>query len=395
MIGIKRKVALALLAAGLTLGNTAQADLLYNIMDLGTLGGNYSGATSINASGQVTGGSIKADGSYSAFVTNTNGRMIDLGTLGGIYNYGSQGSSINDSGKVVGYSYAALGPKHAFVTNSSGQMTDLGTLGGSLSVATGINDLGRVVGTSLKADGSNRAFVTNSSGQMIDLGIFGGGTIGLSAGTGINASGMVVGYSTGFAIGFGNNHAFVTNSSGQMTDLGLLPGGTHSEGFAINDSGQITGTANTNYMTEPYSYTHAFVTNSSGQMIDLGTLGGIYNYGSQGNDINASGQVVGYSYGYGSERHAFITDNGTMIDLNSVLGSNTTGWILNEATGINDSSHIVGNGIHNGEQRAFLLTPVSDVPVPAAVWLFTGGLGLLAFTNRRKDLTWRPITPNI
>ena len=204
MIGIKRKVALALLAAGLTLGNTAQADLLYNIMDLGTLGGNYIGATSINASGQVTGGSIKADGSYSAFVTNTNGRMIDLGTLGGIYNYGSQGSS-----------------------------------------------------------------------------------------------------------------------------------------------------------------------------------------------INASGQVVGYSYGYGSERHAFITDNGTMIDLNSVLGSNTTGWILNEATGINDSSHIVGNGIHNGEQRAFLLTPVSDVPVPAAVWLFTGGLGLLAFTNRRKDLTWRPITPNI
>jgi hypothetical protein len=60
--------------------------------------------------------------------------------------------------------------------------------------------------------------------------------------------------------------------------------------------------------------------------------------------------------------------------------------VLNEATGINDSGLIVGNGIYNGIQQAFLLTPVSaPIPVPAAVWLFSSGLGLVAFTHRWKN----------
>ena len=65
----------AALLAGLALGNTAQADLLYNILDLGTLGGNDIhmgfGKVDINASGQVTGLSPLADGSYHAFSSPT------------------------------------------------------------------------------------------------------------------------------------------------------------------------------------------------------------------------------------------------------------------------------------------------------------------------------------
>src|SRR3712207_9335136 len=49
-------------------------------------------------------------------------------------------------------------------------------------------------------------------------------------------------------------------------------------------------------------------------------------------------------------------DAGEMRDLNTVLPVNS-GWILTDATGINDRGQIVGHGLFNGQTRAFLLTP--------------------------------------
>jgi probable HAF family extracellular repeat protein len=79
--------------------NPVYAQLLYNIKDLGTLGGNYSHGQGINALGQVTGYSLAADGREHAFVTNVTGNMIDLGVLSGV---SSRGMGINDVGQVVG-----------------------------------------------------------------------------------------------------------------------------------------------------------------------------------------------------------------------------------------------------------------------------------------------------
>ena len=202
-----------------------------------------------------------------------------------------------------------------------------------------------------------------------------------SYGNGINASGQVTGYSDTISNqNDGNAHAFVTNSNGQMSDLGTLGGG-FSTGQGINDSGQVTG-----YSITANGHAHAFITNSDGQMIDLGTLvGGSDSYG---NGINASGQVTGTHYAINSSynpiQHAFVTDNGVMRDLNTLLVDGITDWVLNDARGINDAGQITGTGVHNGLTRAFVLTPVSAVPVPGAVWLFTSGLSLLAFTRRRK-----------
>jgi hypothetical protein len=47
-----------------------------------------------------------------------------------------------------------------------------------------------------------------------------------------------------------------------------------------------------------------------------------------------------------------------MRDLNSLIPDNS-GWVLNEARGINSAGQIVGNGIKDGHLRAFLLTPVA------------------------------------
>jgi len=67
---------------------------------------------------------------------------------------------------------------------------------------------------------------------------------------------------------------------------------------------------------------------------------------------------VGFSSSSRDPEHAFLYSGGKMIDLNSLIDS-TSGWTLKTAQGINDNGQIVGEGIHNGYIRAFLLTPTS------------------------------------
>lgn len=57
-----------------------------------------------------------------------------------------------------------------------------------------------------------------------------------------------------------------------------------------------------------------------------------------------------------------------MRNLNRLIPANS-GWQLTVARAINDAGQIVGDGILNGQQRAFLLTPVTSAaitkPLPA------------------------------
>ncbi len=364
MIKFKRTAVVALLA----MGSTAQAGMLYNITDLGALGADHGyGPMSINASGQVTGTYSTAGGGPRAFITNSSGQMVDLFPSSTTASYGN---GINASGQVTGYANGG-----AFVTNSSGQISYLGTLpGGGESIGHAINDSGQVAGQSyishnsypaIDTSSSWHAFVTNSSGQITDLGA---NAIGMA----INDSGQVAGYS-----GYGGSQAFITNSSGQKIGVGSL-GGFGSGAYGINASGQVTGYADTAYQ-HGNSEMHAFISDSSAQMVDLGTLGGTQSWGYGINDV---GQVTGFSTTSNADQHAFITDNGIMIDLNSLLVSSAIGWTLQVGYGINDSGQITGSGIHNGLRQAYVLTPV---PEPSIIWLFGSGLVLLAFTHRRKN----------
>ena len=54
--------------------------------------------------------------------------------------------------------------------------------------------------------------------------------------------------------------------------------------------------------------------------------------------------------------HAFIWSGTTMEDLNNTIPVDS-GWVLNEATGVNEAGVVVGNGTLNGQTRAFRLTP--------------------------------------
>jgi len=317
-----------LLALGLTAlcsigaaGGNSDGSILYDIADLGTLGGPTSNAWSINDRGQIVGWStLPGAATWHAFLYS-EGRMIDLGTLAG---GNSEARAVNDSGEVAGSSDGT-----AFLYHD-GAMQDLGTLGGISSTAYGINSARWVVGNSIPTfDTPYADAFLFCVGEMIDLGTLGG--IGSTA-YGINDAGQVVGFAADL---FQQVHAFLYN--GQMIDLG--PGAAS----AINRKGQVAGA---NGLSG-----HLFL--YDGVIHDLGTL--IEGFSTGPSSINDAGKIVGTASA-GASLLPFLYDGTRIVDLNNLIPTGSR-WLLYEARGINNSGQIVGLGNHAGRDRAFLLTP--------------------------------------
>jgi probable HAF family extracellular repeat protein len=320
----------------------------YTITEMGTFGGARSAAFSINNTGQVAGFAETVDGRLQAFVY-TDSTLFNLGTLGGSDSYAYR---ISDSGFVIGRANNASGRDRAFVTILNSSMFDISSLdsllGGSFSVALGVNGLGQVVGyfhtAAAHMASRNRVFLYSDQ-QVTDLGTFGGqdGIV-----TAINDSGQMIGtYGTEPKADYAERIAFLY-SGGKVINLGTL-GGKTTTATDLNNSAQVVGHSQTRS-----GENHAYI--YSGVLSDLGVLQGgtqSFAYG-----INNAGQVVGASdSAAASTLHAFIYSGGRMRDLNSLIPANS-GWVLTEAREINNSGQIVGNGIKDGHQRGFLLTPI-------------------------------------
>ena len=124
---------------------------------MGTLGGNYSTASSINNAGVIVGQATTQTGQYHAFLYK-NGAMSDIGTLG----TSSYAYAINDAGQIVGYFYDGS-EYHAFLYND-GVMLDLNdfiddSLNFTLTNARDINEYGDIVGSGIDANGETHAFL--------------------------------------------------------------------------------------------------------------------------------------------------------------------------------------------------------------------------------------------
>jgi probable HAF family extracellular repeat protein len=89
-------------------------------------------------------------------------------------------------------------------------------------------------------------------------------------------------------------------------------------------------------------------------MTNLGTVAGFSS--SSANALNNLGQVVGNLSNDIGPTHAFVWQSGVMTDLNTLIPGDS-GWVLQEATGINDNGQIVGVGVVQGRTRAFRLDP--------------------------------------
>ena len=227
------------------------------IKDLGTFGGNESGAASINNRGEVTGFALNdVPDPYSilgyfflgspnstqtrAFVWK-DGVMRDIGTLGGNDAQAFPGF-INDRGQVSGISYTNTTPNATtglptidpFLWDGH-KMIDVGTLGGHGGFAAALNNRGEEVGNSNTAGDTGTHPFFWSHGVMTDLGTFGGN---FGDGNDLNDNGEVVG--DGYFPGDQVRHAFLW-SHGYKKDLGVLPGDKCSTASAINPRGQVVG----------------------------------------------------------------------------------------------------------------------------------------------------------
>jgi len=387
---------LALLAgvAATVSGGATEAKTRWVITDLGTLGGKGSKAYvkvyDINERGQIVGSSETASGNQHAFLWQ-DGRMRDLGTLGGSQSYAY---AINERGQIIGDSDTKSGRSHAFLWEK-GKMIDLGTQPGRTdSIAEAINERGQIVGDSYvpsvhpdEESHGQRAFLWQK-GKMRDLGTLGG----QSRASAINDRGQIVGDSeTGsgdwslflwqngkmrsLGIDLDDNAPVAINERGQITgtsgkeraflwekgkmiDLGTLSGKKYSYAQAITERGQIIGESEDGTSVYDNSDERAFLW-QKGKMRNLGTLGG---KGSWAAAINERGQIVGSSetgakdkgppdYMVGSMiSHAFLWENGKMIDLGTLPGRK-----YSDAVASNERGQIIGQ-VGSRENIAVLWT---------------------------------------
>jgi probable HAF family extracellular repeat protein len=131
-----------------------------------------------------------------------------------------------------------------------------------------------------------------------------------------------------------------------VTDLGILGGATIWPA-GINASGQVVGYS---YLADNVTV-HAFLWSKANGIRDLGTLGGTFSFAT---GINSKGQIVGYSTTTGAAPyHTFLwTQEKGMQDLG------TLGGTYSDADGINSKGQVVGaSAVSFGIPRAFVWTP--------------------------------------
>jgi len=170
-----------------------------------------------------------------AFVWPSGGGIQDLGTFGGPF---SNAFSVNDSGQVVGTAHVDQSATHGFLWQEGKGMRDLGTLGGRDSVARSINKSCQVVGNSFVGTGdpkpeAERAFLWTPDGGMTNLG---SQFEGWSRACAINNSGIVLGWRQRGAVVCG----FVWSPEWRIVDI-IGADGRAFYPCAINDAGLVVG----------------------------------------------------------------------------------------------------------------------------------------------------------
>jgi hypothetical protein len=86
--------------------------------------------------------------------------------------------------------------------------------------------------------------------------------------------------------------------------------------------------------------------------IDLGTPAGFTD--ARANAISTRGHLIAGFASNASSTDATVWKNGHPIDLNTLLAPGS-GWQLSSASGVNDRGVVVGEGIYNSNQEAFVL----------------------------------------
>jgi probable HAF family extracellular repeat protein len=374
--------------------SSATSGYAYNVTNLGTLGGSLSGANSINNRNWASGFSTLSSGVYfHAALWENGGSGIDLGTLGGP-NSGVEWPAKNNRGLISGISETSAPQKLGEVWScafaffpqppsghicrgfawENNKMTALPTFGGNNGFAAGANNAGDIVGwaetrkhdptcVSPQVLGFEAALYEPHHRHIQELRPLHGDQDG--AATEINDRGQVVGISgiCDQAVGrFTAAHAVMWDR-GHVINLGSLGGVAWNTPMALNNRGDVVGFSDLAGDSTGVPNFHAFLWTKKTGMQDLGTLpGDTY---SEALGLNESGVIVGESFSASSVR-AFIWQNGTMTDLNTLIPPSSNLYLI-FANDINDGGVIAGgacvvvSGSCGSSSPAFVATPMGSL----------------------------------
>jgi uncharacterized membrane protein len=207
--------------------------------------------------------------------------------------------------------------------------------------------------------------------RLVDLETAGGPNSTLSSqSVAVNVQGTVVGWAdTPLADPFKPNcfsDCFVTHAFdwryGFGRDLGALAPGVSSAALSINQSGLIDGVSENGEIDSLTGYPEVFaVAWKGGNILNLGTLGG--NQSAAAGMVSNRGQVVGgalnniadplandFSWSFmfvpaATECHAFLWQNGEMMDLGTLGGPDSIAAFVNDRGQV--SGHSYTNSVVN------------------------------------------------
>lgn len=335
--------------------NGAPTTPTYTLVDLGP-----GVARDINAAGRIVGEATSGGWQFDGTTRST----IRFGAhfLGApadqlLYFTALSANSINSSGRIVGsvvFVPQQLSTRMAYVFEGG-------------DVAT------------LVADGD--AFAVNNAGSVVGAegpGFFYGGS-GLRLAPGPAAKLLAVNdadVSTGSVAPSGVDEAatFQGNTYAllNLDPLNLpAPGPTEhheSTGRGINNASHVVGSVQRKSVAGLSLREWAFL-HAGGHVTGLGNLGGLF---TSPRDINTSGVIVGTATAGDGVPHAFAHLNGAIADLNAQVRG-AYGWLLRSAHAVNDDGWIVGEGLKDGVQHAFVLRPVANALPPVIMLPPAGG----------------------
>jgi probable HAF family extracellular repeat protein len=360
----------------------------YTIVDLGVVGTNPNQPGQpfvISDSGWVSGGA--GVGAAEHAVLWHSGQRIDIGDsgLGG----NSIAFGANESGQSVGEAedtsedlsttedfcgFHAMGystsptPCVPFIW-SDGKMVPLRTLGGVNGVANQINSWGAIAGYAenrIKDPGCPKPqeyefkpviwlqdwILPLPTGREPEGVAFSINEWGQVAGS----SGTCAAFNPSFLFNFQPVHALLWQD-GEAINLGTLGGALNNFAHDVNNRGEVVvGSDLTGDQTS-----HAFLwTPKTGKMKDLGTVSG--DVWSAGLGINDAGEIVGVSINADfTVLHAFVRQNGVLVDLNTLVAG-TTSLSLETACSINSAGEIIGfaSDQKTGDTHAYLAKPFKN-----------------------------------
>ena len=266
--------------------------------------------------------------------TATGYEAVDIGTLGGDE---TRPASLNDRGEVVGWGTTDSGTAHAFLWRD-GSISDLTPPGLAVPYATVTDASGWIAGPSMHNAGQLPRW---RDGNFIGF---------LPVPTSEYGAWPVKIAESGDVLLNVEGHEFPDATLMRGTTAIRLVSGTHAGAVDMNSHEQVIGWVGLKFIGEGVAEAHGFFWDN-GVFKDLGSIGtencwwgsaGEQCGGSDANDINDQGQIVGASFD-GHVMRAVVWDGDSLSAHDLGFGSGS------EARAINEKGQIAGDTYGKGD----------------------------------------------